>query len=87
MRAAVRRFAEAMERKLKTNDHKRSWKDCDEQYLSMRLTQERHELRRACQCGDAATILDEAADVANFAMMIADNAARRQRRAGRSRGG
>lgn len=42
------------------------------QYLSMRLTQEREELRRAVAAGDPVEIRREACDVANFAMMIAD---------------
>jgi len=38
----------------------------------MRLTQEREELRRAVDRGDPQEVLREAADVANFAMMLAD---------------
>lgn len=70
----VLRFAHEMERKLSENDHKGGWEDCTQQYLSMRLTQEREELRRAVERGDAKEILSEAADVANFAMMAADKA-------------
>jgi NTP pyrophosphatase (non-canonical NTP hydrolase) len=65
-------FADAMERKLRENDYKRHWLTLGMQTLSMRLTQEREELRDAVASGDAARTLDEAADVANFAMMIAD---------------
>lgn len=72
-RPEVEAFADAMEAKLRANDHKRGWRECNLQYLSMRLTQEREELRQAIE-RDATPqeILDEAADVANFAMMIAD---------------
>jgi hypothetical protein len=38
----------------------------------MRLTQEREELRRAVKTRDPIKVLNEAVDVANFAMMIAD---------------
>lgn len=65
-------FASAMEQKLRANDHKRHWRDMSIQYLSMRLTQERKELYAAIASGDATKVLNEAADVANFAMMVAD---------------
>ena len=71
-RQEVITFADAMEKKLKENDHKRGWRHMSLQYLSMRLTQEREELRRAVEIGDYNTVLQEAADVANFAMMLAD---------------
>lgn len=69
-------FADAMERKLRENDHKRHWLTLGMQTLSMRLTQEREELRSAVASGSASVTLDEAADVANFAMMIADKVRR-----------
>ena len=71
-RPEVLAFADAMEAKLKENDRKRHWYRLGMQTLSMRLTQEREELRRAVKSGDPAEVLREAADVANFAMMIAD---------------
>ena len=76
LRKEVHWFAQEMERKLRKNDHKRHWSHCEAQHLSMRLTQEREELRRAVACGDPDEILSEAADVGNFAMMIADVARR-----------
>jgi NTP pyrophosphatase (non-canonical NTP hydrolase) len=75
-RAEVVEFADAMEAKLRENDHKRHWRHLGMQTLSMRLTQEREELRGAVARGSHAEILSEAADVANFAMMIADKARR-----------
>ena len=74
LRPEVAAFAQEMERKLRANDHKEHWSALSRQRLFMRLTQERTELRRACERGDPVEILAEAADVANFAMMIADNA-------------
>lgn len=79
-------FAGRMERKLAANDHKGHWDNCDFGYLSRRLHQEAKELSRALQRlkSYAGTypvaektvqgVIDEAADVANFAMMIADQA-------------
>ena len=80
-RQEVIAFADAMETKLRANDWKSHWSGCTKQYLSMRLTQEREELRRAIADGDADQIIAEAADVANFAMMLADNAKRDDARA------
>ena len=76
LRQSVATFAQAMEEKLRENDYKGGWKGCDMQYLSMRLTQEREELRKAVERGDPTEVLREAADVANFCMMIAEKVAR-----------
>jgi NTP pyrophosphatase (non-canonical NTP hydrolase) len=80
-------FAQEMERKLKVNDYKGHWDNCEFSYLSRRLNQETGELRRALQrfknlpegpayeesaMVAASHVIAEAADVANFAMMIAD---------------
>lgn len=63
-----------MEQKLKENSWKGGWKNCDLQYLSMRLTQEKKELIKAVKDKKSKEeVWREAADVANFAMMIADN--------------
>lgn len=72
VRPAVMWFAEMMEAKLAKNDHKGGWNNCDLQYLSMRLTQERKELTEAIKSRNKQRIIDECADIANFAMMIAD---------------
>lgn len=70
LRPVVAAFAEAMELKLRENDHKGHWRYCSGTYLFNRLRGEVNELSRA----PADQRLAEAADVANFAMMIADNA-------------
>jgi NTP pyrophosphatase (non-canonical NTP hydrolase) len=67
-------FAVIMQEKLDANDHKTHWNDMSLQYLFTRLAQETKEL----SCANAKKLppddVDrEAADVANFAMMIADN--------------
>lgn len=81
-RLAVRRFAEAMEAKLQKNDRKGGWRGCEPGWLLLRLVDEVGELAEAAlhlwrqRAGasedDRRAVLAEAADVANFAMMVAD---------------
>lgn len=69
-------FAGKMAQKLRENDHKGSWAGLDNNYLEQRLYQEFIELTEAITKGNPDEIIAEAADVANFALMIADNANR-----------
>jgi hypothetical protein len=70
-----------MEEKLQKQDAHRGrqgWRRCENEYLLQRLFAELLELTKALgtpAVGDAARsrVVREAADVANFAMMIADN--------------
>ncbi len=63
-----------MRNKLYEGRYKPTFRRATLQYLSMRLTQEKKELVRAVQRGSPAEeVLREAADVANFAAMIAYN--------------
>lgn len=71
-RKEVELFADAMERKLLLNDHKSGWKHESVMFLLPRLRQELRELTRAVGEGTEEDVLSEAADVANFAMMVAD---------------
>lgn len=71
-RREVRLFAQLMERRLRENDHKSGWKQDIAPTLFRRLQQETAELDGAIDFGRAVDIVREAADVANFAMMIAD---------------
>lgn len=74
-------FAVEMEEKLRENDHKPGWRN-DE--ISDLLTQAREELKELAEAINKAEhwnspgawqkVIKEAADVANFCMMIADNA-------------
>jgi len=62
-----------MENRLRANDHKGGWQECHPGDLAQRLDEEAEELAGAIVEGALLTdILEEAADVANFAMMIAD---------------
>lgn len=81
-------FAQAMEERLKANDHKGGWKGCQDWWLMQRVHQELNEMSAVLiklrgLDGDqlktellkGQTLRDlrhEAADVANFVMMIVD---------------
>ncbi len=87
LRPNVLSFACAMEKKLRENDHKGGWDNSLSSWLLDRLEEEINELKTArtayINAIDPLTstheqlepyrkaILDECADVANFAMMIA----------------
>ena len=80
-RPEVRAFADLMEQQLRANDHKGGWKDCKPLELWRRIGEESHELfleiwrDRSIEDpvpADPGRVGREAADVANFAMMIAD---------------
>lgn len=77
LRPEVLAFAHAMEAQLRANDHKPGWKYEKPLDLLDRLHAEfqelqtecrRHQFREAC----SASVCKEAADVANFALMVAD---------------
>lgn len=72
VREPVRWFAEQMEKKLKANDHKGGWTKDMLPYLGRRFGEEVNEFVEAMASGDESATINEAADVANFAMMIAD---------------
>jgi len=77
LRPEVAAFAVAMEERLRANDHKGGWRDCDPWWLLRRIFDEYRELRVAfVRCnmgqGEREEILREAADVANFCLMVAD---------------
>jgi len=74
LRPEVLFFAERMECKLRLNDHKQHWRDFNIEYLMRRLKEEVAELEDTIASGGTRhQQADEAADVANFAMMIADS--------------
>lgn len=68
-------FAQVMESKLAQNRHKGDrdgWLALDLTTLCELLSKELVELEQALSWGDANAVAEEAADVANFTMMIAD---------------
>jgi len=74
MRRSVKDFAEIMEQKLVENDHKSGWDKCHTCYLIRRIREEVKELEDAVIFASKKPedINREAADVANFAMMLAE---------------
>ena len=84
LRESVRWFAEQMEKKLRKHDEdfgNTGWTECGIWYLYKKLEIEIRELRDQITCGwkpgrsgimDCNNVIYESADVANFAMMIAD---------------
>lgn len=77
-RREVRTFAERMERALRANEHKGGWQAMAPEQLYLRVIEELDELLKEIQWnGDPEKIAAEAADAANFLMMIADNVTRR----------
>ena len=64
-------LAAEMRRKLRENSHKSHWREEPVEWLVGRLIEEMGELVRSLH-GSPETVLSEAADVANFAAMIAD---------------
>lgn len=76
MRHELRTFAQCMETKLKQNDHKGGWENLTYAELFDKLRGEVDELEAAIAAEPTLNVVFEAADVANFAMMIAWNALR-----------
>lgn len=74
-------FSRLMESNLRANDHKGvdGWRSMQLRWLLGRLRQEVEELDCALHAKDAQMIETECADVANFAMMIADIVRNRRR--------
>ena len=86
MRGLSKRFLDMMRHKLDSGRHKgrvgwdRHWTNCSwamqpcgvEGALMYGLRQEVRELEEALRHGKPEQIMEEAADVANFAMMVAD---------------
>ena len=69
IRPEVMRFAEAMERKLRENHWKGGWQDMSPGDILLRV---REELKELTDCDDDFKLLGEAADVANYLMMLCD---------------
>jgi hypothetical protein len=96
LRPSVLWFAQRMEEKLRKTDFKGGWATCTDAYLVGRMREELVELEEAAEvpcmaCGrwhndskkTVEDIIDECVDVANFAMMEADNKNRKIQKAKR----
>jgi len=73
VRDQVKWFATRMENKLAANDHKVGWQGEPDYYFTVRMKEELKELQDALMSGDKTAAINECADVANFAMMLANN--------------
>jgi hypothetical protein len=73
----LRRFFDAMVYKLRKNTRKGRWEDMDIRTTLMRMNEEVHELELAMKEGSSMEIILESADVANFAMILANIAIER----------
>lgn len=72
-------MASMMQLALDKNSHKGTWSHCRPSWLLRRLETEVRELRRAVRKREPASrVWQEAADVANFAAMVADVVGDRQ---------
>jgi len=65
-------FAYDMEKKLKENDHKDTWSKQNVYWHLARMMGEISELQDALNGGTKQDIINEAADIGNYAMFIAD---------------
>lgn len=74
MRIEVKVFAELMEAQLARHDDRPGWKSESPDYLFSRFLQEVQELHDAMlhRFSSRTEVVEKAANVANFAMMIAD---------------
>ncbi len=74
MRPAVKYFAETMEKRLMENEHKGGWKDCKPEFLLSELRKNLAYLEENLNKGETKEdVCRRAANIANFAMMIANN--------------
>lgn len=73
VRHQIKVFASIMEHKLSLNDHKGNFEEQDTKRLLRLLKDEVEELEEAIEEGDYFHILTEAADVANYACILAWN--------------
>ena len=73
MRTQVEWFAKRMENKLIANDHKGGWQGEPNYYFTTCIKDELDELQSALMSGNETEAINECVDIANFAMMLADN--------------
>lgn len=81
LRDGLQWFAETMELTLRAHDHQKiGWSHLSAKWITKRIVDEAGEARRACETyRKSGSVLSrdrairECADVANFAMMLADN--------------
>ncbi len=80
MRTEVEQMAQRMEFALQENDSRDPWQECSQNYLDHMLRKCEEKLQYAVCGNDHGAVIKHATNVANYAMMLADNAARLQNR-------
>jgi len=73
MRKQVETFSKEMESRLIENDHKTGWHDCSHDFLINNLKRNLRKLPALIHLNKKDEIIKTTADIANYAMMIADN--------------
>ena len=73
LRDSVQWFATCMEVRLRENDDKGGWSDVPDEHLLEMITSRLWKAQTALSDGDHITVVNELADLANFAMMLAEN--------------
>lgn len=68
----IRRFIDAMLFKLRKNAHKGKWDNMHPDIARQRMSDELHELDQAFKENNSVEILLEAADVANFCLILSN---------------
>jgi len=82
VRPVLASFVQAMETKLKLNDHKGGWDKLPIDVLFMRASENLHTLSHTLQFGNHDEAIAHCADVANYVMMIFDKVTDATRRQG-----
>lgn len=72
VREEVKWFAGEMEKKLRKNDWRPEWKDAEPEYLLDLFHGHVRKFEQSLCDGNEEKVTQDAADVANFAMMLAD---------------
>jgi len=86
-RKTLERFASMMEEKLRRNAFKSDWRNCLDDHLRRRLRDNYEAMYESMTRGDSPEIvISKATNVANFAMMIALNTERRDKRKTQQKG-
>lgn len=74
-RCSTKKFSELMTQALIKNAHKDGWSGCNVRWLVGRLGEEVEELDNALSIRNWQEAIEECADIANFAMMVAERIA------------
>jgi len=84
MRPEVIDFSQRMEFVLQENDDKSHWSEATQNYLQAKLEASQAKLHNAVCDNKHGEVVKQAVHVANYAMMLADNAVRLQARSPKS---